>query len=154
MIFKPKSDKPGESNYRAEAGIPSIIAGDMSILGNLISEGAIEIAGRIEGNIKCGSLNVFKDAIIKGDVIARSVKINGEVNGVVKAKNVIVAEFGKVHGHIIYETITISEGATIFGQMKQIERNELHQGDHRRVTDAVASKIKLMHQQNDDSNQE
>lgn len=110
---------------RTEASVPTVIAKDLSIIGNLVSEGVIEIAGRIEGNIKCEALNLHATGLIKGDVIAKSAKINGEINGVVKAKQVSIGEKGKIHGFVIYETLAISEGAVIFGQLKQSDREDI-----------------------------
>lgn len=108
-----------------ESKVPTIISADMNIVGNLFSEGSIEIAGRIEGNIKCDTLNIHPTGLVKGDIIAKSVKINGEVNGVVKSKQVVIAEKGKVHGFVVYETLSILEGAVIFGQMKQTDRDDI-----------------------------
>lgn len=110
---------------RTDAAVPTVIAADLSIVGNLVSEGVIEIAGRLEGNIKCDTLNIHSTAIIKGDVLAKKVKINGEINGVVKSKQVHIAEKGKVHGFVIYEKISISEGAILFGQLKQTDREDI-----------------------------
>lgn len=110
---------------RGDAAVPTVIATDMHIVGNLVSEGAIEVAGRVEGNIKCGELNLRPTGFIKGDIFGKSVKINGEIHGVVKAKQVSVAEKGKIHGFVIYETLAIAAGAVIFGQMKQSDREDL-----------------------------
>jgi cytoskeletal protein CcmA (bactofilin family) len=124
---------------RQEASVPTVIAKDLSIIGNLVSEGTIEIAGRIEGNIKCDSLNLHATGLIKGDVIAKSAKINGEINGVIKAKQVSIGEKGKIHGFVIYETIAITEGAVIFGQLKQNDRDDIVE-DH--TTSSAAAPIK------------
>ena len=110
---------------RAEAAVPTVIAADLNIIGNLISEGAIEVAGRVEGNIKCNELNLRPTGYIKGDVFGKTVKINGEIHGVVKAKQVSIGEKGKVRGFVIYETLAISEGAVMFGQMKHSDRDDM-----------------------------
>lgn len=110
---------------RTDAAVPTVIAADLSIIGNLVSEGVIEIAGRIEGNINCDTLNIHSTAIIKGDVLAKKVKINGEINGVIKSKQVHIAEKGRVHGFVIYEKISIAEGAILFGQLKQTDREDI-----------------------------
>ncbi len=129
---------------RGEAAVPTVIAADLSIVGNLVSEGVIEIAGRIEGNIKCDTLNIHSTAIIKGDVIAKSIKINGEINGVVKSKQVHIAEKGKVHGFVIYEKISIAEGAILFGQLKQTDREDIAE-EHTTISPKDASrKIRLV----------
>lgn len=132
---------------RNEAAVPTVIAADLSIVGNLVSEGTIEIAGRLEGNIKCDTLNIHSTAIIKGDVIAKYVKINGEINGVVKSKQVHIAEKGKVHGFVIYEKISIAEGAVLFGQLKQTDREDIAE-EHATINPKEASrKIRLVNKE-------
>ena len=114
-----------EMTIRQEKAVPTVIASDLSIAGNLISEGSIEVAGRVEGNIKCNELNLRPTGYIKGDVFGKIVKINGEIHGVIKAKQVSIAEKGKIHGFVVYETLSISEGAVIFGQLKQSDRDDI-----------------------------
>ena len=110
---------------RSDAAVPTVISSDLNIVGNLIGEGSIEVAGRVEGNIKCNELNLRPTGFIKGDVFGKMVKINGEIHGVVKAKQLSIGEKGKVHGFVIYESLAISEGAVIFGQMKHSDRDDI-----------------------------
>jgi len=120
-MFKSKNELAIKQN----AAVPTVISSDLNIVGNLVSEGAIEVAGRVEGNIKCSELNLRPTGFIKGDVFGKFIKINGEIHGVVKAKQVSIGEKGKVHGFVVYETISISEGGVVFGQMKQSDRDDL-----------------------------
>jgi cytoskeletal protein CcmA (bactofilin family) len=110
---------------RGDGAVPTVISTDLSIIGNLISEGSIEVAGRVEGNIKCNELNLRPTGFIKGDIFGKTIKINGEIHGVVKAKQVSIGDKGKVHGFLIYESLSISEGAVIFGQMKHSDRDDI-----------------------------
>ena len=110
---------------RGDAAVPTVISTDLSIIGNLISEGSIDVAGRVEGNINCNELNLRPTGFIKGDVFGKHVKINGEIQGVVKAKQVSIGEKGTVHCFVIYESLAISEGAVIFGQMKHSDRDDI-----------------------------
>ena len=50
--------------------IPSVLSADMHFYGDLEGDGAIEINGRITGDIKCLSVVIGENAIVKGDVVA------------------------------------------------------------------------------------
>lgn len=104
--------------------VPSIISADLSILGNLISEGTVEIEGSIEGNVTCHGITVRKSGLVKGDIVADEVHIDGEVHGLVKAKHIKVAESGKIVGVIMYESLSIEDGAYLDGQCKSLDSAE------------------------------
>lgn len=101
--------------------VPSIISRDLNILGNLVSDGFVEIEGKIEGNIICNSATIRQYGVVKGDIVAEQVQIDGEVRGLIKARHVRVAETGKVTGIVMYETLSIKDGAFIDGQCKNTD---------------------------------
>ncbi len=120
--------KSGQNPDTAKIGkppkdaIPSLISNDMNILGNLISDGYIDINGHIDGNIKCLSLTVRESGMVKGDVVADTVKIQGEISGLIKARHVHLTKTGRVRGVIMHESLTIDDGAFVDGQCKRVER--------------------------------
>src|SRR5688572_6904658 len=80
------------SGAKRKDDIPSIIAGDLKIVGNLICSGSIEVEGEIEGNVTCGTVTIRRTGSIKGDVTADIVQVDGEVNGLVKGRNITLSE--------------------------------------------------------------
>ena len=89
MFFKNKNDetaggKPTSSSRKIP---PSVVSSDVNILGNIISDGALDIDAKVNGNVKCHNLTVRANGKIKGDVVADVVQIYGEVKGLIKAKN-------------------------------------------------------------------
>lgn len=107
---------------RDSGDVPSIIAADLRIVGNLICGGAIEIEGEIEGNVSCGRVTVRRTGAIKGDVDADEIHVDGEIRGLVKGKSVTLTESGRVVGMVIYESLAVKDGATIEGQCQSAER--------------------------------
>ncbi|PIR37885.1 MAG: hypothetical protein COV35_08125 [Alphaproteobacteria bacterium CG11_big_fil_rev_8_21_14_0_20_39_49] len=107
--------------------VPSIIAADLKIVGNLMCGGSIEIEGEIEGNVTCGSATIRRTGAIKGDVTADSIQVDGEINGLVKGKDIVLSESGKVTGVIMYESLSVKDGAYIDGQCKSADN--LHRGN-------------------------
>ncbi len=102
--------------------VPSIIAADLRIVGNLICTGSLEVEGEIEGNVSCGRVTVRRTGAIKGDVAADEVHVDGEIQGLVKGKSVAIAESGRVVGMVIYESLAVKDGAYIDGQCQSVER--------------------------------
>ncbi len=107
--------------------IPSIIAADLKIVGNLICNGSIEIEGEVEGNVTCGEVTIRRTGSVKGDVTADNIQVDGEINGLVKGRNIILAESGRVTGVIMYESLSVKDGAYIDGQCKSADK--VHRGN-------------------------
>ncbi len=100
---------------------PTIISADVHMLGNLISEGVLDIDGRIEGNIKCKCVTIRKNGSVKGDILADEVHIFGEVIGLIKARDVHFFSTCHVEGVIMHESLTIEDGAFVDGQFKRMD---------------------------------
>lgn len=101
---------------------PSVVSSDMNVLGHVISDGHIDINGRVEGNVKCRSVTLRENGIVVGDVIADTVQIYGEVEGLVKASDVSLFETARVTGTIMHESLSIEDGAFVDGKFKRTDR--------------------------------
>lgn len=125
MFFK-KNNTPqmdGKGAVLAKKVAPSIISSDVNLMGSIISDGFVDIDGKIEGNVKAFSVTVRANGRIKGDVIAETVQIFGEVKGLVKAKNVYLYASCRVVGIIMHEALTIEDGAFVDGKFKRTDKN-------------------------------
>ena len=98
----------------------SVIDKNLMIAGDLSTDGTLRVDGRIEGSIHRTDTMIIGDgACVVGDVEARDVVIGGEltgnlrvtgrvevqqsgiVRGDIHAAAVMLAEGGKVHGHVV-----------------------------------------------------
>jgi len=70
---------------------PSIISNDLRIIGDLSSEGEIQVDGKIDGDIRTKTLLVGETAIVKGEIVAESVVVHGTIEGQIKAFSVALA---------------------------------------------------------------
>lgn len=102
--------------------IPSIIAADLRIVGNLVCSGTVEVEGEIEGNVSCNTVTIRRTGCIKGDVTADIIQVDGQVNGLVKGRNVTISETGSITGMIMYEALSVKDGAYIDGQCKSTDK--------------------------------
>ncbi len=100
--------------------MPSIIARDSKIEGEVYSSGVIEIEGQIKGRINSNSIIIREDGFVDGDINADSINIRGNFNGNIKARNINVFSKAKITGNIEYQSLSVEDGASIDGQFKQL----------------------------------
>ena len=118
IVVKNKSSK-GISNSK----IPSIISPDVNIVGNVSSEGVIQLDGRIEGEINVRHLTVGIHGLVEGAICAEEAIIKGSVTGSIKAHKVILEKTAEVRGDIQHEVISIEAGAIIEGKINHMSEN-------------------------------
>jgi len=111
---KPKAAKGGA------AGL-SLIGGEMAIGGDVASEGALHVDGRIDGHVRCVNLCQGQTGVIAGDIVAEEARIGGLVEGTVTARTVVIEASGRVTGDVAYDTITIAAGARVEGRLARRE---------------------------------
>src|SRR5260370_35141136 len=103
----------GTTRDKTPAGVPTIIGHDMTIDGNLKSEGDLHVAGKVQGDIRVKSLTVDKDAVIRGEVSAEQVRVCGQIIGCVRAREVILMATARVQGGIHPDVLSIEPGAIL-----------------------------------------
>ena len=103
---------------------PSIISADVRIIGQIASEGEVQVDGDFEGDIRSKVLLVGETGKIKGEVIAQTVHIHGSINGHVTARDVNLAKTAHVIGNILHENMSIETGAFLDGNCKSLESKD------------------------------
>ncbi len=124
-LAKPKSHKTHKP--ASGTGIPSIIAANLTIRGNLSSEGAVQIDGTVEGDIDSKSLIVGEGASVHGTISADTVMVCGKTEGAIKGKSVQLMSKAWVTGDIVHESLSVEAGASIEGRVGRREAKPLIQ---------------------------
>ena len=93
----------------------SIIAQDLKIKGDLVSQGDIKVEGSVEGSISCRTLTLGDNPVLNCNVTADTVRVNGEFSGQVKATKVVLTSTARFTGDIFQETLEVEDGASIDG---------------------------------------
>ena len=101
--------------------VPSIISANLKIVGNLVSDGDVQVDGLIEGDVNSRSLTVSENASIHGQVEADRVRIHGTVHGQIKAINVAMGPTARVVGDVIHTNLVIESGAFLEGHCKRLD---------------------------------
>ncbi len=95
--------------------ILSVIASDVRIVGDIITQGEIQVDGQVDGDITCATLVVGEGARIAGEVTANHVRVHGELTGKINAAVVGIARSARVIGDIAHESLEIEAGAHVEG---------------------------------------
>ncbi len=108
--------KNNDSNNNANVAIvPTIIAENTKIVGDISSSGTLHIDGRVEGDICCDELIIGTKGKLFGMVKANTMQIYGSLQGKVKVDSLFVAKSASLVGDASHNTIAIEPGAHIEG---------------------------------------
>lgn len=97
----------------------------MRVLGDLETEGDVQIDGRIDGDLRTRTVTVGKGAVVNGAIFGETVKIAGSVNGEIRGTEVILAKSAHVIGDIHHKTLSIDAGAFLQGLCKRMGDEEV-----------------------------
>jgi cytoskeletal protein CcmA (bactofilin family) len=126
MFLKPSKTETAILNNAPKKPVPSVISSELHILGNLISEGHVDIDGSVEGNVKAEQATIRPNGKVAGDVVAESVHVYGEVRGLIRATSVHLYSSCRVEGVIMHQSLTVEDGAFIDAKFKRLQEHPLH----------------------------
>ncbi|HEY8258607.1 MAG TPA: polymer-forming cytoskeletal protein [Gemmatimonadales bacterium] len=122
LFNNPARDEEGQELRRRRTDqIPfSIIASDMTVVGDLETEGVVRIEGRVRGTVRVGAqVLVAVGAVIEGDLHTQEAVVAGTVSGGIHARDRVELQASAVvSGDIHTARIAIVEGAKVSGEVK------------------------------------
>jgi cytoskeletal protein CcmA (bactofilin family) len=98
---------------------PSTISSDLTVTGNVVTTGDMQVEGKIEGDIRAHMLTVGETASISGEIVADDIVIHGHIRGRVRGLKVRLTSTARVEGDIIHKTIAIESGAHFEGSVQR-----------------------------------
>lgn len=129
---KPTSSKPIEPEVSRPAPPPAppatkassskvaMIGQGISISGDVVADSNLKVEGRIEGRSVQSShdIEIGESGKVRASIIAREVKIAGEVVGDVGgAEKVYISRTGRVQGNIVAPRVQLEDGALFRGSI-------------------------------------
>ena len=117
---------PAQDAIRGAASKPaaraaSIICADMKINGSVISEGALQIDGIVDGDVSATDITIGASGQITGEVKAEVVKVKGRIKGSIRARKVELETGAHVKGDIVHSSLQIQSNAVFEGQVKHAD---------------------------------
>ena len=132
MFDKRKDSQPGESTGReqerpvsqtavaASMGKSALIGPGIKINGDISGSENLVIEGKVEGKIELSANQVVvgETGKVNADVVAKVVKIDGEVQGDIDGKEkVVISKSGNVRGNISAPRVMLEDGALFKGSI-------------------------------------
>jgi cytoskeletal protein CcmA (bactofilin family) len=105
---------------QATPEVASISTG-LSIVGKIVSHGAVTIFGQVEGELRASTVVIAEGGRMEGDVVADELTIGGHVKGTVHANRVKLNSTAVVEGDIFPRTLAIEENAQFEGMSRRNE---------------------------------
>jgi cytoskeletal protein CcmA (bactofilin family) len=103
---------------------PSVVAADLHIVGNVSTEGALHVDGRIDGDLAARAVTIGDAGHVVGHIEADELLVQGIVSGSIKAGKVQLACGCKVIADIVHGTLAIEDGASFEGQCRRLIEGE------------------------------
>ncbi len=100
---------------------PSILSADLTVTGDINSEGEVQIDGKVVGDARCTTLTIGVTGSLTGQVFADHALIRGKVEGQIRAHNVTLTRTARVIGDIIHESLMIEPGAFVEGRCQRLD---------------------------------
>ncbi len=97
----------------------SVIGRDLTIAGNLICKGEVQVDGIVEGDIEGSHVVVGEGATVTGSISAEEVVVRGHVVGSVHSKRVMLQTTSEVEGDIFHQSLSIEQGAMFEGKSRR-----------------------------------
>lgn len=119
----PESPSPSTKPVPGTGHSPSSrsrIGSGMSVKGTFQGREDLAVEGKIEGKVELGQCSavIEESGRIDGDVIARSIKVSGEVHGNLTAEeDCVLLKTARLEGNIVAKRVTIEAGARFRGSI-------------------------------------
>ncbi len=99
---------------------------NLKINGNISGEGNLIILGTFEGEFDLkGQLKIAQGAVIKGNIKAAGVSINGNVDGtIVASERILLDTTASIKGRLVTPKISIQDGAVFDGELQMSRKPE------------------------------
>ena len=105
----------------SERGAPSVIGPDLTIMGNLVSRGEVQVDGEVQGDIHGTNVVVGERARITGGVVAEEIVVRGHVMGSIRGRKVLLQSSSHVEGDVFHQSLSIEQGAYFEGKSRRSE---------------------------------
>lgn len=97
---------------------PATITAGISITGDVACSTDLQIAGRVQGDVRCSTVFVDEGGSVAGGIYAERVRVSGSVEGTIESGDLAVEPGGRVSGNVSYARLKVSAGAVVEGSFK------------------------------------
>jgi cytoskeletal protein CcmA (bactofilin family) len=102
--------------------VVSTVGSGMLVTGNIVCTGAVQIYGRVVGDIHAARLVICDGAHVEGKVVAQEAVIDGNFKGTIHGNSVKLQSSAVVDGEIYNKSLTIEENAQFEGVARRLDK--------------------------------
>ena len=102
--------------------VVSTLGPGMLITGNVLCTGAVQVYGRIVGDIHAARLVICEGAHVEGTVVAQEAVIDGTFKGTIHGNSVRLQATAVVEGEIYNKSLTIEQNAQFEGVARRLDK--------------------------------
>jgi cytoskeletal protein CcmA (bactofilin family) len=117
----PRQSLPPSVPRSVDKAPASVIGPDLTILGNLVSKGEVQVEGEVQGDLHGSHIVVGEKAKITGSIVAEEIVVRGHVMGSIRGKKVMLQSSSHVDGDIYHQTLSIEQGAFFEGKSRRAD---------------------------------
>jgi cytoskeletal protein CcmA (bactofilin family) len=92
------------------------------ITGNIVSTGALQVSGRITGEIRASHLIISEGAHVDGKVTVQEAVIQGTFKGTLHGNSIKLQGTAVVDGELFNKSLTIEQDAQFEGTSRRLDR--------------------------------
>ena len=117
-----KDVEPRLNGGAASPEILSTFGTGMTITGNIVCAGALQIFGRVTGEIQASHLVIGAGAKVEGKIVAQETVIQGNFNGTIHGNSVKLQGNAVVDGEIFNKSLMIEPNVQFEGVSRRLDR--------------------------------
>ena len=110
------------SSLRAQPDIVTTFGSGMLVTGNVVASGAVQIFGRVIGDVRAEHLIIGAGAYVEGTVTARDAVVQGTFKGTLYANAVKLQGEALVQGEVYNKSLSIEPNVVFEGSSRRLER--------------------------------
>ncbi len=112
----------GAAEASRKARVASLISADITVEGNVVGDGELQIDGVVRGEVRVGKLTIGDTGHVEGSVVADAIEVRGRVVGALTAKQIRLYGTAYVDGDITHEQLAMETGAFFQGRSLRFQR--------------------------------
>lgn len=119
---EPRIEAMTPAASKPAADVVSTIGPGMLITGNVVCTGALQISGRLVGDVHAARLVICEGAHVEGKIVAQEAVIYGAFKGTIHGNNVKLQATAVVDGEIYNKSLAIEQSAQFEGIARRLDR--------------------------------
>ncbi|MGQ0674070.1 MAG: bactofilin family protein [Hyphomicrobium sp.] len=94
---------------------------DLTISGNLVSSGKVQVEGEVQGDVRGRDVTVGEKALVSGGIVAEEVTVGGTVQGSIRGQHVKLLSTARFEGDVYYKLLGLMSGAHFEGKSQRVD---------------------------------